>query len=145
MDRTRVAHFMKHFDEIRGAGQDWSPERTEAVTHVPAPKLREMVTAYRTAEGAALYCSTGVNMGAHGSLAFWLQEAINAVSGNLDRSGGTLVGKGSSTSPRSASAPACCSAATRAHWRLQGRERRAARRRAGRRICARRPSGARCS
>jgi anaerobic selenocysteine-containing dehydrogenase len=53
-----------------------------------------MVTAYRTAKGAALYCSTGVNMGTHGSLAFWLQEAINAISGNLDRSGGTLVGKG---------------------------------------------------
>ena len=27
-------------------------------------------------------------------LAFWLQEVINAVSGNLDRRGGTLVGKG---------------------------------------------------
>jgi formate dehydrogenase len=53
-----------------------------------------MVTAYRTANGAALYCSTGVNMGTHGSLAFWLQEAINAISGNLDRRGGTVVGKG---------------------------------------------------
>jgi anaerobic selenocysteine-containing dehydrogenase len=94
VDRTRVAHFMKHFDELAALAKDWSPERTEAVTHVPAPKLREMVTAYRTAKGAALYCSTGVNMGTHGSLAFWLQEAINAISGNLDRSGGTLVGKG---------------------------------------------------
>jgi formate dehydrogenase len=33
-------------------------------------------------------------MGTNGVLAFWLQEAINAVSGNLDRVGGTLVGKG---------------------------------------------------
>jgi formate dehydrogenase len=33
-------------------------------------------------------------MGAHGSLAFWLQETINCVSGNLDRPGGTLVGQG---------------------------------------------------
>jgi hypothetical protein len=35
-----------------------------------------------------------VNMGGNGSLAFWLQEVINAVSGNLDRAGGTLVGRG---------------------------------------------------
>lgn len=94
VDHARVAHFMKHFDELVALSKDWSPERTEAVTHVPAAKLREMVTAYRTAKGAALYCSTGVNMGTHGSLAFWLQEAINAISGNLDRRGGSLVGKG---------------------------------------------------
>ena len=33
-------------------------------------------------------------MGGNGSLAFWLQECINALSGNLDRRGGTLVGRG---------------------------------------------------
>src|SRR5690606_39859517 len=44
--------------------------------------------------GAALYCSTGVNMWRNGSLGYWLQEVINAVSGNLDRAGGTLVGRG---------------------------------------------------
>ena len=51
------------------------------------PTLRELVAAYRAADGAALYCSTGVNMGTNGVLAFWLQEVINAVSGNLDRRG----------------------------------------------------------
>ena len=65
-----------------------------------AEKLREMVAAYRQADGAALYCSTGVNMGGNGSLAFWLQEVINAVSGNLDRIGGTLVGRGIIDFPR---------------------------------------------
>jgi anaerobic selenocysteine-containing dehydrogenase len=60
----------------------------------PAATLRTMVDAYRTARGAALYSSTGVNMGGNGALAFWIQEVINAVSGNLDRRGGTLVGRG---------------------------------------------------
>ena len=53
-----------------------------------------MVRDFIQADGAALFCSTGVNMGGNGSLAFWLQEVINAVSGNLDKKGGTLVGKG---------------------------------------------------
>jgi len=53
-----------------------------------------MVRDYREAEGASLYSSTGVNMGGNGALAFWIQEVINAVSGNLDRRGGTLLGQG---------------------------------------------------
>ena len=46
--------------------EPWTPERQAEVTRIPAGTLREMVAAYREADGAALYCSTGVNMGAHG-------------------------------------------------------------------------------
>jgi formate dehydrogenase len=94
VDRARVDRFMTGFDEVARLAAPWTPERTEAVTRIPAAKLRELVAAYRTARGAALYSSTGVNMGGNGALAFWIQEVINAVSGNLDRRGGTLVGRG---------------------------------------------------
>src|SRR5262249_22768138 len=50
--------------------------------------------AHAEAAGAALYMATGVNQGRSGTLCFWLLEAINAVSGNLDRAGGTLMGHG---------------------------------------------------
>ena len=85
VDRARVTAHMRGFDDLERLAEPWTPERTEAVTQIPADKLREMVTTYREARGAAMYCSTGVNMGGNGSLAFWIQEAINAVSGNLDR------------------------------------------------------------
>lgn len=94
VDRARVAAHTTGADELAKLAEPWTPERCEKVTRIPAAKLREMVTAYRTARGAALYSSTGVNMGSNGSLAFWLQESINALSGNLDRLGGTLVGRG---------------------------------------------------
>jgi len=94
VDRARVERHMTGYEEIERLARPWTPERTEAVTRVPAATLREMVAAYREADGAALYSSTGVNMGSNGSLAFWIQEVINAVSGNLDRRGGTLVGNG---------------------------------------------------
>lgn len=100
VDRARVAAHMRGLDEVLALAQAWTPERAAAVTQIPAEKLREMVAVYRQAEGAALYCSTGVNMGGNGSLAFWLQEVINAVSGNLDRAGGTLVGRGIIDFPR---------------------------------------------
>jgi formate dehydrogenase len=94
VDRARIDRYMTGFDEVCRVAEAWPPERTAEVTRIPAETLREMVRTYDQANGAALYCSTGVNMGTNGSLAFWLQECINAISGNLDRRGGTLVGAG---------------------------------------------------
>jgi len=94
VDRARIAQHMRGFGDLEELVRRWTPERAAEVTQIPAEKLREMVAVYRAANGAAMYCSTGVNMGGNGSLAFWIQECINAVSGNLDRRGGTLVGMG---------------------------------------------------
>ncbi len=100
VDRERVARFMSGLDEVERVVAAWPPERTATITGIEPATLRRIVEAYRTADGAALYSSTGVNMGGRGVLAFWLQEVINAVSGNLDRAGGTLVGRGVIDFPR---------------------------------------------
>ena len=94
VDHGRVETYMRNFPALGPLVEAWTPERCASVTKIPAAKLRELVSAYLEADGAALYCSTGVNMGSHGSIAFWLQEVINAITGNLDRRGGTLVGHG---------------------------------------------------
>ncbi|MEM6290524.1 MAG: molybdopterin-dependent oxidoreductase [Myxococcota bacterium] len=96
-DRDRIQAHMKGFDAVQALARAWSPERCASATGIDPDVLRRLVTIYLEATeagGAALYCSTGVNMGRNGSIAFWLQEVINAVSGNLDRAGGTLVGQG---------------------------------------------------
>lgn len=92
VDTERVSAHMNGFNEIERIAKPWTPERVEAVTRIPAATLRELVAGYLAADGAAMFCSTGVNQTRFGLLAFWLQEVINAVSGNLDRRGGTLVG-----------------------------------------------------
>jgi len=94
VDHGKVQQHMTGYDEIVKLAKEWPAERTEPVTKIPAQQLKDIVSAYANSNGAALYCSTGVNMGSHGSLAFWLQEVINAISGNLDKKGGTLVGEG---------------------------------------------------
>lgn len=94
VNHERVRRFMKGFEALAEVAAPWPPERTAEVTGISAETLRRMVDAYVSADGAALYCSTGVNMGSNGSLAFWIQEVINAITGNLDRRGGTLVGRG---------------------------------------------------
>ena len=85
---------MSGLDEVLELASQWPAENTEKVTGISAEVLKQLVSAYLSANGAALYSSTGVNMGGQGAMAFWIQEVINAVSGNLDRRGGTLVGRG---------------------------------------------------
>ncbi len=94
VDKHVVQDHCSGMEAITELAKDWPAEKTEQVTGIKSSDLKKMVRDYIQAEGAALYCSTGVNMGGNGSLAFWLQEVINAMSGNLDRKGGTLVGKG---------------------------------------------------
>ena len=100
VDRERLGRFMTGYEELVRMARPFTAERTAEVTRIAPEKLREMVAVYRRASGAALYSATGVSQGTNGSLAFWIQEAINAVSGNLDRRGGTLVGEGIPLFPR---------------------------------------------
>lgn len=81
-------------DELVGAAAPWTPERAAAVTGVDASTIRELARAYRAADGGALYMSTGVNMGPFGSIAYWLLQGLNLITGNIDRRGGLLVPRG---------------------------------------------------
>jgi formate dehydrogenase len=94
VDEKLVAEHARGFESVCELARAWPATRTSDVTRIPVETLRTMVRAYREAKGAALYSSTGVNMGGEGALAFWIQEVINAVSGNLDRRGGTILGRG---------------------------------------------------
>lgn len=92
VDHERVAQYMNGYDELIKVAEGWTPEKTEEATHIPAELLRTMVTDYINADGAALYFSTGVNQSRFGLMVYWLQEAINAITGNLDKRGGVLAG-----------------------------------------------------
>lgn len=94
VDTERVSAHMEGYSTLKSLAAPWTPERVAEVTSIPATTLRTLVSDYLAADGAALYFSTGVNQGRFGVLVFWLQEAINAITGNLDRRGGVLAGKG---------------------------------------------------
>ncbi|CAN5709375.1 molybdopterin-dependent oxidoreductase [soil metagenome] len=98
-DLTHARAVARGVDEFVAAAAPWTPERAEAVTGIAAVTIRDLASAYAAASGpggtgAALYCSTGVNMGPFGSLAYWLIQGLNLITGNLDRRGGLLVPRG---------------------------------------------------
>ncbi len=91
VDHDLVREHTIGFGALAGVVAEWTPERSAEVTGVPADVLRELVSAHAAADGAVLYASTGLNMGPHGTLAYWFLNVINVVSGNLDRPGGAVV------------------------------------------------------
>ncbi|XXT18881.1 molybdopterin-dependent oxidoreductase [Sorangium sp. So ce429] len=81
-------------EELRAAVRAWTPERVEPITGIPAGEIRALARDYAEANGAAIHISTGVNMGPFGSIAYWMAQALNLASGNVDRRGGLLMPKG---------------------------------------------------
>jgi formate dehydrogenase len=100
VDLAAARRVARGVDELVAAAAPWTPERAAVVTGVPATTIRELATSYAAAsvgrggKGAVLYCSTGVNMGPFGSIAYWLIQGINLLCGNLDARGGLLVPRG---------------------------------------------------
>ena len=78
----------------QSARQAARPERTETRTRVPAAQVRGSRATCAAAQSAAVYGRTGSCLGRHGTLVSFLLDALNVVTGNLDREGGAIFGTG---------------------------------------------------
>jgi anaerobic selenocysteine-containing dehydrogenase len=68
------------------------PEETQERTGVPASDVRGLARDLAEADRAAVYGRTGSCLGRHGTLVAFLLDALNVVTGNLDREGGAMFG-----------------------------------------------------
>ena len=92
-DRAWVSANVRGAEQLAARARDFDPERAEAVTGVPAETVREIARAFARAPGAAAYGRTGSCLGRFGTLVAYLLDALNAVTGNLDRPGGAVFGR----------------------------------------------------
>jgi len=79
-------------DELRAATLVVTPEMAAEQTGVPAEEIRALADGFASAESAAAYTRTGVCTGSFGTLVNFLVDALNAITGNLDRPGGAVFG-----------------------------------------------------
>ncbi|MDX2169310.1 MAG: molybdopterin-dependent oxidoreductase [Deltaproteobacteria bacterium] len=93
-DAEQLAARGAHVDELRAFLARYSPERTAPVTGIDAATTRRIAAEWAAARGASVTMSTGVNMGRHGTLAYWLVQMLSFCTGNLDRRGGNLQSVG---------------------------------------------------
>ena len=82
---------LAHLDELRAAARAFELDDVAAATGIARDTIVELARSFARAPSANAYCSTGVNQGSQGSLAFLGVQALNAITGNLDRAGGARV------------------------------------------------------
>ncbi|MEU5989917.1 molybdopterin-dependent oxidoreductase [Spirillospora sp. NPDC047418] len=85
-------------DDLRALAVDFAPERVTSATGIPADVIRRTACELAAAERAAVYGRIGTCTQAFGTLNSWLVDALNVLTGNLDREGGAMF-------PRPAHAP----------------------------------------
>ncbi|TIC88851.1 formate dehydrogenase [Nocardioides sp. GY 10113] len=93
-DEAAIAEQSSGIAFVRRAVADHPPERTEERTGVHAEQVRRLARDFAAAPSAVAYGRLGVCLGRHGTLANYLIDVLNLVTGNLDRAGGALFVRG---------------------------------------------------
>ncbi len=74
--------------------RQYPPERVADVVGISVDEITALANDFSCADSAAVYMSTGVNMGRQGTLAYWLMFMLSVVTGNFDRPGGNYYSLG---------------------------------------------------
>ncbi|MFF8320200.1 molybdopterin oxidoreductase family protein [Streptomyces bobili] len=90
VDLGELSPHVQGVDELRDAVRDFTPESVEAACDVDAALVRTLARELAAAPTAAVYARIGSCTVPHGTLASWLVDVLNILTGNLDRPGGAL-------------------------------------------------------
>ncbi|MER6270556.1 molybdopterin oxidoreductase family protein [Streptomyces sp900105755] len=90
VDLGRLAPHVDGVDELRAAIGDFTPDAVAHATDVDAGTIRALARELAAAPTAAVYGRIGSCTVPHGTLASWLVDVLNTLTGNLDRPGGAL-------------------------------------------------------
>ncbi len=93
VDEAAIAGQTRGIGALRAAAADWPPERAQEWSGVPADDVRALARAFAAAPSATAYGRTGACLGRHATLVNVLLDALNVVTGNLDRPGGSVFGR----------------------------------------------------
>lgn len=85
-----LAPHVEGVDELRAAVRDFTPEAVSGACDVDADEIRTLARELAAAPTAAVYGRIGSCTVPHGTLASWLVDVLNILTGNLDRPGGAL-------------------------------------------------------
>jgi anaerobic selenocysteine-containing dehydrogenase len=91
--RVNLRHLAEHvngLDEVQRLVQPFPPEAVAPVVGVAADEIRGLARSLADAERAAVYGRIGTTTQAYGTLASWLVDVLNVITGNLDREGGAM-------------------------------------------------------
>ncbi|WP_328826851.1 molybdopterin oxidoreductase family protein [Streptomyces ureilyticus] len=89
-DLGELAELVQGLGELSDAVRDFTPEAVAEACDVDAGTIRALARELAAAPTAAVYGRIGSCTVPHGTLASWLVDVLNILTGNLDRAGGAL-------------------------------------------------------
>ncbi len=92
-DEAAVGAQASGADVLRSAAARCAPEDAAGRCGVAADEIRALARAFATAPSATAYGRTGACLGRHATLVNVLLDALNVVTGNLDRPGGSVFAR----------------------------------------------------
>ncbi|MGU3498933.1 molybdopterin-dependent oxidoreductase [Mycobacterium sp. C31M] len=89
-DTATIDRWAAGWAELRALVAEATPAAVAEIAGVSAEEVRALAREHAAAESAAIYARIGICQQETGTLVSWLVMVINAVTGNLDRAGGTM-------------------------------------------------------
>src|SRR4051812_7483402 len=99
-DPGALADAINGIDTVEAAVTGFTPERVASFTGVPADTVRSLARDLAAAPTAVVYGRIGTHTTAYGTLAAWLVDVLNVLTGNLDRPGGAMFPHAAHEPPR---------------------------------------------
>ena len=93
VDLGDVADLVVGVDAVRAACPDFTPEAVADTCRVDAATIRRIAHELAAADRAVVYGRIGLCNQEFGTLATWLVDVVNVLTGNFDRPGGMMFGK----------------------------------------------------
>ncbi len=85
-----LTDFTDGMEALKEISAEFTPEKVEKQTGISASSIRQLTYEFVQAKSAVCYGRVGVSVQTFGSIAQWLINAINVLTGNLDRTGGAM-------------------------------------------------------
>lgn len=89
-DLGELAPYVTGVDEVRASLMEFTPDAVAGACDMDADEIRAIARELAAAPSAAVYGRIGSCTVEHGTLASWLVDVLNILTGNLDRPGGAL-------------------------------------------------------
>ena len=88
--QPRIDEHVEGLDAIEPLARPFTPEAVEPVCGIQADDIRQMARELAAAERAVVYGRIGTCTQEFGTLASWLVDVLNVLTGNLDEPGGAM-------------------------------------------------------
>ncbi|HEX6819800.1 MAG TPA: molybdopterin-dependent oxidoreductase [Ktedonobacterales bacterium] len=86
----RLAEHLTSIEEVRALAAEFTPETVAPICGIAPETIRRIARELAATEAGAVYCRIGTCTQEFGTLANWLVDVLNALTGNLDREGGAM-------------------------------------------------------